>query len=106
MRSFKSSKFTLSVLIAAAAVAGGAAQVAAVEGVISSTPSTAVEYCHSKFPAIRPSTLATPYPELKQAGTGDVVDYYGPCDHDPLGKDEAAEQEHQDEERQARDYGD
>ena len=59
MRSFKSSKWTFSVLIAAATVAGGAAQVAAVDGVISKTPASAVEYCHSKFPAIRPSTLDT-----------------------------------------------
>jgi hypothetical protein len=106
MYSFKLSKKTFSFFVIAAAIAGGAAQVGAMEGMISSTPSSAVEYCHSKFPALRPSTLATERPELKQAGTGDVVDYYGPCDHDPQGKDEAAEQARQDEERQARDYGD
>jgi opacity protein-like surface antigen len=104
MHTFNSSKMTFSVLIAAAAIAAGATQAAAVDGVISSTSSAAVDYCHSKFPAIRPSTLGTQNPQLKQPSTGDVVDYYGPCTHDPRGKDEAADQEREDEMRHDRDY--
>jgi hypothetical protein len=49
-------------------------------------------YCHLKFPAIRQSTLYTDNPQLKNSSTGDMVDYYGPCDHDPLGKDEIQSQ--------------
>jgi hypothetical protein len=98
------SKATFSVLITAAAIATGTVQAAAVQGVISSTPLSAADYCHSKFPAIRPSTLGTSNPQLKHPGTGDVVDYYGPCNHNPRGKQEAAEQEHEDEIRLNRDY--
>jgi hypothetical protein len=49
-------------------------------------------YCHLKFPAIRQSTLYTAHPELKSASSGDMVDYYGPCNHDPLGADEIQSQ--------------
>jgi len=105
MHIFNSSKATFSVLIAAAAVAAGATQAAAVDGLISSTPSSAVDYCHSKFPAIRPRTLGTSDPQLKPPSTGDVVDYYGPCDHDPRGKQEVAEQENEHEIRMERNYG-
>jgi hypothetical protein len=49
-------------------------------------------YCHMKFPAIREDTLNSNRPVLKDAGTADIVDYYGSCDHNPLGKDEIASQ--------------
>jgi hypothetical protein len=68
---------------------------------MSGTPATAevlakvelepgVEYCHMKFPAIRESTVNGNRPVLKDANAseGDLIDYSGPCDHDPLGKDE------------------
>ena len=48
-------------------------------------------YCHMKFPAVRQSTLNTDNPQLK-VGSGDLVDYYGPCSHDPLSKDELISQ--------------
>ncbi|MGE5219457.1 MAG: hypothetical protein ACM3SP_20860 [Chloroflexota bacterium] len=105
MRTFNYSKATLSVLIAAAAISAGAGQAAAVDGVISSTPASAAEYCHTKFPAIRPRTLGTSDPQLKSPSTGDVVDYYGPCSHDPRGKQEISEQENEHEIRMERNYG-
>jgi hypothetical protein len=49
-------------------------------------------YCHLQFPAIREDTLDWDRPVLKDAGTGDIIDFYGSCDHDPLGKDEIASQ--------------
>ena len=49
-------------------------------------------YCHLKFPAIRQSTLYTAHPELKSVSSGDAIDYYGPCNHDPLGADEIQSQ--------------
>ena len=49
-------------------------------------------YCHLKFPAIRQSTLYTDHPQLKSSSSGDMVDYYGPCNHDPLGADEIQSQ--------------
>jgi hypothetical protein len=51
-------------------------------------------YCHKQFPAIRPNTLGTNHPQLEDPDSGDMIDYYGPCDHDPLGKDEVQRQEH------------
>jgi hypothetical protein len=47
-------------------------------------------YYHIKFPAIREDTLSEASPDLTISG--DVIDYYGPCDHDPLGKDEVQSQ--------------
>ena len=33
-------------------------------------------YCHLKFPAIRPRTLASTEPQTKSSTSGDVIDYY------------------------------
>jgi hypothetical protein len=61
-------------------------------------------YCHLRFPAIRPSTLASAKPQLKPARTGDIVDFYGPCDYDPVGKEEVLKQKQQEEERLDNDF--
>lgn len=45
-------------------------------------------YCHMKFPAIREETLASVGPVLKDPNEGDIIDFYGSCNHDPLGKEE------------------
>ena len=49
-------------------------------------------YCHLKFPAIRPETLGSAKPQLQDSSSGDVIDFYGPCDHDPVGFDEVCKQ--------------
>ena len=46
------------------------------------------DYCHLQFPAIEPGTLASSEPRLKDWSSDDIVDYYGACDYDPVGKDE------------------
>ncbi len=62
-------------------------------GVIEATPiNKAGTYCHLKFPAIKPSTYNTAKPELKDPSSGDIIDYYGPCDHDPLSYEEQCAQ--------------
>jgi hypothetical protein len=62
-------------------------------GVIAAMPlNRAGTYCHLRFPAIRGRTLGTDKPRLKPATSPDVIDYYGPCDHDPLGKEEIESQ--------------
>ena len=48
------------------------------------------DYCHLKFPAMREETLRGKQPMLKD---DDIIDFYGPCDHDPTGRDEIQEQE-------------
>jgi hypothetical protein len=62
-------------------------------GVISAEPlNKAGTFCHLKFPAIQPNTLSSNKPVLKSKDSGDLVDYYGACDHDPVGYDEVCRQ--------------
>ena len=68
---------------------------AAAEGVISNATLIPGSYCHLTFPAIREDTLSSDRPVLKDPSEGDIVDFYGPCDHDPLGKDEIESQRRQ-----------
>ena len=51
--------------------------------------------CHLRFPAIRDETLSWDCPVLKDSSSGDIIDYYGSCDHDPLGKEEIESQKDQ-----------
>jgi hypothetical protein len=68
---------------------------AAAAGVISNTELTPGSYCHLQFPAIREDTLWWDGPVLKDANSGDIIDFYGPCDHDPMGRGEIASQKAQ-----------
>lgn len=68
---------------------------AAAPGVISNAAFTPGSYCHLTFPAIREDTLSWDCPVLKDPSSGDIIDFYGSCDHDPLGKDEIASQRRQ-----------
>ena len=47
-------------------------------------------YCHLKFPQIDPGTLSSTKPQLSKAGS--MVDFYGPCDYDPVGYEEVCKQ--------------
>jgi hypothetical protein len=64
----------------------------AAEGIISRVPDSSGNFCHLRFPAIRPDTLSWPRPVLTDPSEGDIIDFYGPCDHDPLGKAEIQRQ--------------
>jgi hypothetical protein len=68
---------------------------AAAPGVISNQVLTPGSYCHLQFPAIREETLSWDRPVLKDPSSGDIIDFYGSCDHDPLGKDEIQSQKAQ-----------
>ena len=65
---------------------------AAADGTAQEVASTSDGYCHLKIPVMPPSTLATGTPELKSSTTGDLIDFYGPCNYDPRSKDEVAMQ--------------
>jgi hypothetical protein len=54
---------------------------------ISNIPSEITAYCHLKFPTMREDTLSWERPVLDPS-TGNIVDFYGPCDYDPLGSEE------------------
>jgi hypothetical protein len=69
-----------------------ASLVSAAEGIILKVPDSSGQYCHLKFPAITRDSLSTDRPVLKDPSEGDIIDFYGPCDHDPLGKDEIQRQ--------------
>jgi hypothetical protein len=80
----------VSMLILASSLTGGAL---AADGTISKDQlSKSSDYCHQQFPAIRSRTLASDKPELKSPQSGDVVDYYGPCDESPTGADQVQAQ--------------
>jgi hypothetical protein len=64
----------------------------AAEGIISKVPDSTGKYCHLKFPAMREDTLSWKRPVLKDPKEGDIVDFYGACDYDPLGKEEIQRQ--------------
>jgi hypothetical protein len=64
----------------------------AAEGIISKIPDVSGSYCHLRFPAIREETLSWNRPVLKDPREGDIIDFYGPCDHDPLGNAEILRQ--------------
>src|SRR5499426_2440075 len=58
------------------------------DGILSKDQLTGTSYCHEKFPAIRQSNLGDDQPQLKDSSTGDVIDFYGPCNENPVGKDQ------------------
>ena len=60
------------------------------DGVLSKQEFTPSNYCHMKFPAMRESTIAENHPELNP--TGDIIDFSGPCDETPTGKDQVQSQ--------------
>jgi hypothetical protein len=71
---------------------GGNRAYAAAEGVIFNATLSPGSYCHLTFPAIREDTLSWGRPVLKAPSDGDIIDFYGPCDHDPLGNDQIKSQ--------------
>jgi hypothetical protein len=102
----KTMKSVLSVLVLAGAMGSSIASAAGADGVILKEASTAGSYCHMKFPAIEERTLTWKRPVLMDPSEGDIIDFYGPCNHDPLGKDEIHAQLLDLQHRRARDYMD
>ena len=66
---------------------GATATAMAEDGVLSKDAAPG-SYCHEKFRAMDPNTLGSDDPSLKSADSADVIDYYGPCDESPTGKDQ------------------
>jgi hypothetical protein len=61
------------------------------EEMVSSVPTDITDYCHLKFPAMREDSLSWERPVLDSA-SGNIIDFYGPCDYDPTGLDEVRAQ--------------
>jgi hypothetical protein len=71
---------------------GGYHAAFAADGTILKQEVTSGGYCHMKFPAIREDTLAEDHLVLKVPNEGNLIDFYGTCDEDPVGKDQVHEQ--------------
>ena len=54
-------------------------------------PAETTSYCHLKFPPISEESLFSSNPVLNESA-GHSIDFYGSCDHDPLGLDEIRSQ--------------
>ena len=95
-------------LFVAALLLGGAvgitATAASAADVISKQVLTDGSYCHMKFESMREDTLASAQPVLKDAD--DIVDFYGPCNQDPLGKEEIQAQKIEAQHRWEQDFND
>lgn len=90
----KALKSILAILLLGGFV-GASAAPAAADGVLFRVRLDQSGYCHMKFPAIQEGALASNLRVLKDAGTGDIIDFYGPCSYDPAGDQEAWVQRHQ-----------
>jgi hypothetical protein len=84
-------KLVLATLLSAGAI-GLSAMPTWADGVLFKARIEGTNYCHMKFPAIREDTLSWDRPVLKDPSSGDIIDFYGSCGHDPLGKVEVAQQ--------------
>lgn len=86
----KNAKTLLAALILLGNIAVSATAFAA-DGIISKDDLSSDSYCHEKFAPIEGKSLASDDPVLRSTPS-DVIDYYGPCDEDPTGKDQVREQ--------------
>jgi len=75
------------------------------EAAISRVPDPSGSFCHLRFPAIREDTLFSDNPVFKDASEGDIIDAYGPCNFDPLGRDSILRQRRDHQIRMDREYG-
>jgi hypothetical protein len=74
----------------------------AAEGIISKVEGDSGTSCFLRFPAITEATLYWARPVLKDPNGGDIISFYGPCDHDPLGRSEILRQRDEHQRRQRR----
>lgn len=79
---------------------------ASTDGVISKAELTPGSYCNIKFPAIDEKTLSSDHPVLKSPSSGDIIDFYGPCDENPAGPDQVESQKQDLQRSLGHDYSD
>jgi len=101
----KNVKSLLAALILLGNITASGAALAA-DGIISETADVPGSYCHEKFRAITNRSLASDDPVLKSQTSGDVVDFYGPCNENPVGQDQVQERRLEAQHRWANDYED
>ena len=94
----KTAKLFLSVIAMSGVFGVSAVPALAKDGVLSKVQASQNNYCHMHFPAMDERTLSSNQPVLKDASSGDIIHFYGPCDYDPHGK-EAVQAQRRDESR-------
>lgn len=80
--------FLAAVLLAGSV--GASNSFAAEDGVISDAPLSSDSYCHLKFQPIDVPSLSSDHPFLDESG--EMIDFYGRCDEDPLGMNQVLHQ--------------
>jgi hypothetical protein len=63
-------------------------------GQVVRVPASEASYCHMKFPPMREDSLSWSQPVFDDSSAA-IIDFYGSCDYDPLGKDEIRVQRRQ-----------
>jgi hypothetical protein len=76
------------------------------DGVISKDEFSDVNYCHMKFHAMTNESIGSDNPVLKDSTSADIIDFYGPCDESPVGKDQVIMQKNDRREQRLQDYQD
>lgn len=94
-------KIFIGIFLAAMGLPSGSPLVAA-ESIISKVQNADGSYCFLKFPTIKEETLFWVRPVLNVPSSGNIISYYGSCEHDPLGREEILRQRRQLEERRRR----
>ena len=92
----KKTKFVITMVFLAGVIGTGATSAPA-QDVVSKAAVAAGSYCHMKFPAISEKTLFSDRPQVESSTSADVIDFYGPCDESPAGKDQVIEQRQEEE---------
>lgn len=83
----KNGKSLLAIIALTASFGFRASEAWAKDGILTSAKLGESNYCHLRFPAIDQKTLPLERPVLQDPETGEIIDFYGPCDYDPHGKD-------------------
>jgi len=74
------------------------------DGVISKDELATDSYCHEKFHAMTKQSLDTDNPVINNSAS--VIDFYGPCNENPVGDDQVQDQKLEAQHRFTQDYED
>ncbi|HEY2990808.1 MAG TPA: hypothetical protein VGL11_24050 [Candidatus Binatia bacterium] len=101
-------KIAKSFLAAALLVGSLAANAGAsgADGILLREELPGTNYCHLQFPAITEASLSTNNPVLESSDSGDIIDFYGPCDENPVGQNQVISQRQDIQRRLDQDYAD
>jgi hypothetical protein len=95
-------RVVLSMLVMIANLVVDASFLRAAQEIVSKVEDGSGTSCFLRFPAIREETLYWARPVLKDPNGGDIISFYGRCDHDPLGRFEILRQRDEHERRRRR----